>query len=201
MLASSAESASLNALRRKIKAQRETLRGPMRRSAATGVARRFWRLPQARRARALACYAAVRGEMSCKPIIAAAQARGIILCMPVVQAGRLVFARLARRGRTRRNRFGIPEPLVSRANCRVAATFDVIVLPLVAFDLSGRRLGTGGGFYDRALQSVARRRWCRRPYLVGIAYDFQCVSHLPDRRWDVPLDAIITDTKLVTFTR
>jgi 5-formyltetrahydrofolate cyclo-ligase len=182
-------------------AQRRALREPLRRTAAAHVARRFWRLPQARRARALACYTAMRGEMSCKPIVAAAHARGIILCMPVLQADRLGFAQLARRGRTRRNRFGIPEPLASRGRCRAAATFDVIVLPLVAFDLSGRRLGTGGGFYDRTLQSVARRRWCRRPLLVGIGYDFQCVPHLPDRPWDVPLDVIITETKLVTFTR
>ena len=181
--------------------QRRALPEPARRMAATRVARRFWRLPQARRARALACYAAVRGELPCQPIIAAAHARGMLLCMSVLRADRLVFAQLGRHGRTRRNRFGIAEPLASRAGCRAAATFDVIVLPLVAFDLSGRRLGTGGGFFDRTLQSVARRRWCRRPLLVGIGYDFQCVAHLPDRPWDVRLDAIITETKLVTFAR
>jgi 5-formyltetrahydrofolate cyclo-ligase len=198
-LAKSTHRDPLQSLRRKMVAKRRALTAEARRLAAARAARRFWRMAPARRARTVACYAAVRGEISCDPIIATAIARGVTVCMPVVRRDRLVFATQAAHERTRRNRFGIPEPLAAYARRRLSSAIDVIVMPLVAFDHAGRRLGTGRGYYDRTLQSVARRKWRRRPLLVGIAYDFQCVAQLPERPWDVPMDVIITETKCIAL--
>jgi 5-formyltetrahydrofolate cyclo-ligase len=74
-----------------------------------------------------------------------------------------------------------------------ARELDLILLPLVAFDESGQRLGMGGGFFDRSLAFLAWRQHWRKPHLIGLAYDFQKVAALPREPWDVPLDAVVTD--------
>ena len=92
----------------------------------------------------------------------------------------------------RPNRYGIAEP--SRTDGALTARWmDVVILPLVAFDASGTRLGSGAGYYDRALEYLALRKTWRRPRLIGFAYDFQCVPALERKRWDVPLPLIVTD--------
>jgi len=69
----------------------------------------------------------------------------------------------------------------------------VVFLPLVGFDRSGLRLGSGGGFYDRAF---AFRRWRRvwhAPRLVGLGYAFQELPHLDAAVHDVLMDAVVTE--------
>jgi len=74
-----------------------------------------------------------------------------------------------------------------------ARDLDVIFMPLVAFDEFGGRLGMGGGFYDRTLRFVARRRAWSRPHLVGLAYDLQRVPKVHGDSWDVALAKIVTE--------
>ena len=66
---------------------------------------------------------------------------------------------------------------------------DLIIVPALAFDLSGLRLGMGGGYYDRLL-ALPRYRNCLR---LGLAYSFQLVSRLPSEPWDMPVHAICTE--------
>ena len=91
------------------------------------------------------------------------------------------------------NRFGIPEPPHRRGNTLSAKQLDVIFLPLVGFDAAGNRLGMGGGFYDRTLSQLPARN---RPLLAGLAHDVQRVDKLPVQRWDIPLDAVVTDRRI-----
>ena len=86
------------------------------------------------------------------------------------------------------NRFGIYQPSLSGATILSPGQLDLILLPLTGFDLSGARLGMGGGFYDRAL-AVAEER----PTLIGLAHECQKVDKIPAESWDVPLCAIATD--------
>jgi len=91
------------------------------------------------------------------------------------------------------NQFGIAEPMVSPRYYLRADALDLLLVPLVAFDVNGNRLGMGGGFYDRTLAYLKRRQhWCR-PYLLGIAHDFQRVESLKRADWDIPLQAILTN--------
>ncbi len=101
------------------------------------------------------------------------------------------FARLGPRPRLKKNRFGIPEPPSFRRERRQGRRLDFVVVPLVAFDRAGRRLGMGGGYYDRAFAGA------RRPVLAGLAYAFQQVPRLPERSWDVPMDLIVTEREVV----
>jgi 5-formyltetrahydrofolate cyclo-ligase len=98
------------------------------------------------------------------------------------------------------NRFGIPEPRARRFDSADVRELDVIFLPLVAVDADGNRIGSGAGFYDRALKHLRAGRHWRRPKLIGLAFECQRVKHIPVERWDVPLDALLTEKNLYRFT-
>lgn len=95
-----------------------------------------------------------------------------------------------------RNRFGILEPAAIGAPMP-AKQFDVVLVPLVAFDRAGNRLGMGAGFYDRAMAFRLNNPKTLRPLLVGLAHHFQEVNSLNAQAWDVPLDVILTDRELI----
>lgn len=91
--------------------------------------------------------------------------------------------------------FGMHEPPKS-APSRELKSMDIILMPLVAFDLSGNRLGMGGGFYDRALKGCTTH-----PKRMGLAHALQKAPSLPKEPWDMGLHAIVTDDNVVTFMR
>ncbi len=142
------------------------------------------------RARHLACYWPADGELDPRPLMARLLTPGKVAYLPVIRPdGRLWFAPWRPDASWRLNRYGIPEPCGPAVPARV---LDLILLPLVAFDARGRRLGMGGGYYDRTLAFLGHRLR-RRPRLVGLAYRWQEVPCLPAEPWDMPLDAVITD--------
>ncbi|MDZ7803844.1 5-formyltetrahydrofolate cyclo-ligase [Thiohalophilus sp.] len=98
------------------------------------------------------------------------------------------------------NRFGIPEPAHSRRDRLFSPmSLDLVLMPLVAFDHQGNRVGMGGGFYDRTFGFRRYRRHWQRPWLVGTAYAFQQVEQIDSAIWDVPLDGIATEQGLLRF--
>ncbi len=188
-------------LRRHFRSLRRQVEPAARRAAATAVARRLARGGFLKSGSRVAIYLAHDGELDPEPLHRLARERGVTLYLPVITraaAGKMRFAPLLSPPRAwRRNRFGILEPGALAHLHRTATQLDVILLPLVAFDSAGNRLGMGGGFYDRALAIRARRGQYARPRLVGLAYDFQRAESLGHARWDVPLDAIATPGELL----
>jgi 5-formyltetrahydrofolate cyclo-ligase len=85
--------------------------------------------------------------------------------------------------------YGIPEPQAD-APTLTSAEVDLILVPAVACDGRGYRLGYGGGFYDRLLSSA---EWASK-LTIGIVFEFAFVSQLPVDSWDRPLDAVCTET-------
>lgn len=69
-----------------------------------------------------------------------------------------------------------------------------MILPLVGFDADCRRIGMGGGFYDRTLAYLGRGMRWRRPRLFGVAHECQRLERIEVRPWDIPLDAVITES-------
>lgn len=112
------------------------------------------------------------------------------LFLPVIVANKqLSFAQWAIDAKLTANRYGIPEPHDQAPRCAVA-DLDIIILPLVAWDRQGGRLGMGGGYYDRTLAGV------RGPLLVGLSHAQQEVPQVPRDDWDVPLDFVVTENAL-----
>jgi 5-formyltetrahydrofolate cyclo-ligase len=151
-----------------------------------------------RSGRRIGVYIAHDHEADPQMIVQLARRHRCELYLPAIvdyRRRRMEFRRYARDARLRLNRYGIPEP--ERGAPRIAVgRLDLVLLPLVAVDSHGTRLGTGAGFYDRALQHLRPGRRWRRPKLIGLAYEFQRVEHLAARAWDVPLDALITEQGL-----
>ncbi len=98
---------------------------------------------------------------------------------------------------TRRNRYGIAEPVAARRALYAARQLDVIVVPVVAFDDDCHRIGFGGGFYDRALAHRRRDRRLRRPLIIGVAFDVQRQQSIRTSRWDVPVDCLVTESRFL----
>ena len=109
--------------------------------------------------------------------------------------------------RLKPNRFGIAEPKIRHAERIPPWALTLVLLPLVAFDTEGGRLGMGGGFYDRTFAFMNKNHQNRKdkksrsgmPLLCGLAHDFQQVERLPTAEWDVPLKNIATDRKVYVF--
>jgi len=95
------------------------------------------------------------------------------------------------------NQFGIPEPRIAARHLIKARNLDLVIMPLVAFDRRGNRIGMGGGYYDRTLGFLNARTQWRKPRLVGIGYSFQEVSSIGSEPWDVPLGYMATERDLV----
>jgi 5-formyltetrahydrofolate cyclo-ligase len=98
------------------------------------------------------------------------------------------------------NRYGIPEPELPEAALIEPDAMDVVLVPLLAFDRHGMRLGTGGGYYDRSFAFLQQRERPTRPLLIGIGYAFQEVEMLVAEAWDVRLDFVATEAELIQCT-
>jgi 5-formyltetrahydrofolate cyclo-ligase len=93
------------------------------------------------------------------------------------------------------NRFRIAEPVANSKRQRKVWALDLVLLPLVGFDEQGGRLGMGGGFYDRSLAYLQRRKNWHKPTLLGLAHECQKVDRLPLASWDVVLQGTVTGTR------
>jgi 5-formyltetrahydrofolate cyclo-ligase len=186
---------SLPSLRRRLRAARRAL-SPVEQTAHAGaVAARIARDPRLRRARRIALYLPADGEVDPVPLRTLLNGSAHRWYLPVLRghaAGRLWFVRWRERDRLRCNGFGIPEP-VRRRYIHPTHALDLVLAPLVGFDAQCNRIGMGGGFYDRTLAFLHRRRHWRRPLLIGLAHECQRVDRIEPSPWDVPLDAVFTE--------
>lgn len=140
--------------------------------------------------RALGSYFAADGELDPRPTGDLVEAAGGTVYLPVCGVDRLRFAAYQRDSALTQNRFSIPEPLdVPQVD---PDELEVVLVPLVGFDRLGRRLGMGGGWYDRTFES---RGATGRPVLVGFGHDEQELDDLSPQPWDVRMDAIVTPTR------
>ena len=142
----------------------------------------------------LAGYWPIRTEIPPTAAMEEAAAHGPV-CLPVIEAeGQpLRFARWEPGCAMTSGPFGAEVP----------ATLDwitpeILIVPLVAFDRAGNRLGYGGGFYDRTLELL---RAARPTLAIGFAYAAQETESLPLEPTDQPLDMIVTETEILSFPR
>jgi 5-formyltetrahydrofolate cyclo-ligase len=181
-----------------MRARRRAVPAAARDGASAALVRHVAYAIPLRKGARVALYAAMREEIDTAPLFAWARARGLEIYLPRLVDHRRGLMRFVRETRsTAPNRFGIPEPVGSRA---IAAHWlDAVFLPLVAFDGRGARLGMGAGYYDRALAFRRRRRLWRGPLLVGLAYSFQELPRIELRAHDVLLDAVVTERGVRRF--
>lgn len=188
--------AELATLRQAMRQQRADLTAASQRNHARLAAEQFEtefadRL-QRNTPKKIALYSAFSGELNPEPLRQCPCLSDAIFYLPILCGQSLRFGQINSQP-MRKNRFGIDEPNVSVELQHSADELDIIVVPLLAVDNSGNRLGMGGGFYDRALANSNPDKQDGKPLLLGYAHDFQRVAALPAQIWDVPLHGIVTE--------
>ena len=170
-----------------------------RMAAAEAVAEHLLTLADAPREGYVAGYWAMDGELP----LHAWQVRlppACIYCLPVLDDtdGTLKFAPWKPGDTLASNRYGIPEPDLAPTSLLDANEMAMIAMPLTGFDAGCRRIGMGGGWYDRSLAFRATR--AAPPLLVGIAFDVQEIPLVSAQPWDIACDAIVTESRTLLRT-
>lgn len=188
----------LAALRARMRAGRQQLAPTERMAAAQGLRRSLDQLPAWSCARRIGGYWACAGEMPLNLAIAPLAARKQAFYLPLLHGPReLRFARWRSGDPVMPNRFGIPEPAAPARLLLRPDQLDLVLVPLLAFDRRGVRVGAGGGFYDSSFAFLLGAPRPARPLLVGVAYALQEQPALEPRPWDVPLDYVATEQALI----
>jgi 5-formyltetrahydrofolate cyclo-ligase len=179
-------------LRRKAQAQRAALFAKNGPEASAAAVAHFLREIDLAPTDMVAAFWPIRDEIDIKPALARLMDSGQPVCLPVV-VGKdqplewrqwLDGAALTPAG------FGTLAP----DELAPVVVPDVILMPMLGFDTHGTRLGYGGGYYDRTLQSIAKR-----PRLIGFAFSVQAFDFIPREPHDVPLDAVVTEDGVTLF--
>jgi len=181
--------AAKRALRRQYRTARRTLDARTRARFDEDIREHIRHAPQFQRAGCFAAYWAFDGEPDLRPLLDRMSARGVAIALPVLGSGRTMTFREWRPGAPlAANRLTIPEP--ESGTDLALEDLDLVLMPLVAWDRSGRRLGMGGGYYDHLFRA---HRDADRPLRVGVAYGVQEAANLPADGWDVTLHAVVTE--------
>ena len=173
-------------------ARRRAVGAAQREHAARAVADHIAATPWLAPGKRIGLYASMPQELGTGPLIELAQRRGCRVYLPRITNFRARAMRFVpMNDRTRRHDFGMHEP---EGDAWLSARFlDTIFCAGVGFDRRGARVGHGAGFYDRALAFRRTREHWQGPRLVGLAYSFQVVPHVPVTPHDVFMDLIVTE--------
>ncbi len=161
---------------------------------SSNVLKNLVSLPEYQRARQIISYVAKPDEVQTRPIVERALEDGkrVAAIVTNVTSRTLSFHEI---GSFEEDLvpgpFGILEPIPSHSHPIAISEADMILVPLVAWDEQGHRLGYGAGYFDRSLAGATGVR------KVGLALESQRIPHVPESRLDVPLDVIVTDTRVV----
>lgn len=183
-------------LRSQLRARRCALSRREQRNHSTALTKQLCHSSFFRNSTRIALYLSANGEIDTDSILTRIRRRHKRCYLPVLRPRpqrALWFAEYRHGDRLDPNRYNIAEPRIRQRPPTPPWGLDLILLPLVAFDRHGNRLGMGGGYYDRTLAYLKLRRYWRRPKLIGLAHELQRVKRLTPKPWDIPLDGVVTE--------
>ena len=176
-------------IRREVLEARDAIAPDLRGRWGERIAEGTIDLPEIRTARVVMLFSSFGSEVPTGPMIERLRERGITIALPRIEDGDLVPVAYVPGDPVRPTTFGAVEPV--RPDALDPGSLDVVVVPGVAFDRSGRRVGYGGGYYDRFLRDLTAFR-------AGIAYSLQVIDgRLPAGNFDLPLHAIVTEEETI----
>lgn len=174
------------ALRRLARARRDAMPPDERAAAERALCALLSELPELRSAKTVLGYAAVGSEAALGALYAAVRSRGAVLAFPVTDAEGRMEAYVPA-GPLAPGRFAIPEPDPARSRLVPSGALDAVLVPCLGFDAALRRLGQGGGFYDRYLLR------CPQAALVLTAFESQRLSAVPVEPHDLAFSLLVTE--------
>ncbi len=160
------------------------------------ISQRLFNLQEFEDARTISIYLHIGSEVRTREILAwcIAQAKRVIIPVTNRMSRRLIFSELtAPEKELEIGNFGILEPKTEFLRPVPLEEAEVALVPGIAWDLRGYRLGYGGGYYDRSINSLHNH-----VLTVGLGYDFQIVREVPTTRYDRPVDKIVTERRVIT---
>ena len=179
-------------LRAKYKKLRDRLPASYKKEAARKIAQKLFSLPAWRRAKSVGLYVSVRSEVDTSGIIRQALAEGKKVRAPkVLSDTKIRFFEVSGAKDLKKGTFGIlePKPACKKVGC---STMDMLIVPGIVFDKKGYRLGHGLGYYDRFLPRAFRA------FKVGLSYGKMIVPSLPHDGKDRPVQAVITESGIIS---
>ena len=179
-------------LRKQIKEKLSKLSDEELRAKSALLERRFLESPEFNSAESMLIYVSLPREPETRGVIKKALELKKRVYAPKVEGDYVCVCELHSLDRLRPGRFGIYEP-PGEAKCDLRE-FDIVIVPGLAFDIHGNRLGRGGGFYDRLLSSINAR-------FIGFAFEEQIVNRVPALEHDVRVHKIFTDTRVIECER
>lgn len=182
-------------IRQQIRQKRQQLTKSQQQQAAQYISQQVLTDPKVQSAQTIALFLSFDGEIDTMPLIQQLWQRGKQVYLPVLHPFNrhsLLFLAYTPTTQLIKNRFNIQQPALDVQQVLPLNQLDIMLIPLVAFDLIGQRLGMGGGFYDRILAG-----WQQKGFFpIGLAHQCQQVDKLPSATWDIPLPEIITPQKI-----
>lgn len=152
--------------------------------------------PIVKHAQHVALFRSFAGEIDTQYAIEAFWQANKSVYLPVLHpfnSRQLLFLHFTQDSALIKNRFGILEPQLTVQTIKPIQHIDLFITPLTAFDRQGGRLGMGGGFYDYSLSHCDRSI----QQMIGFAYAWQEVDHVPTEEWDLKLDSVVTDKEII----
>ncbi len=182
-------------LRNLFRTKRHNLSPAERSEASASIRTRLLGLPEVRRARSVLLYVPTKNEVDTWPLLELFWTTGVSVLLPRCrdnQPGFMDIHAVRDPNELGSGQFGLIEPVLGLARLVTEPAPDIVLVPALAFDQRGFRLGFGGGYYDRFLPRLTQ------PHLrIGLAYDFQLAKHLPAEPWDIPVQRIITQDTII----
>jgi 5-formyltetrahydrofolate cyclo-ligase len=188
--------AAKEALRVRFAALRRTLSAEARTARAKSACERLLEHEAFARAHTLLAYAALRFELDPGPLVERAAALGKRVALPRVDAesGELRLHAYMQGDELLESGFGVREPR-PQAPPVAREEVDLVLVPGLAFDARGYRLGYGKGFYDRLLPRL------QGAVRIGLAFELSLLAEVPNAAHDVPVDAVITEKRVLLAER
>ncbi len=188
-------------LRRQMRQARKALTLDEQLAASHSLLENLLPLADFNKAQNIALYLASDGEIDPQQVIEYCWQQGKNVYLPVLDPdnyNHLLFVHYTTQTPMCLNKYQISEPATPYQQTLPAEQLDLVLLPLVAFDSSGSRMGMGGGYYDRSFAfKQETSHSADTPKLIGLAHALQQVEVLNVESWDIPLAAIATDEKVL----
>ncbi|WP_342220539.1 5-formyltetrahydrofolate cyclo-ligase [Rickettsiella endosymbiont of Miltochrista miniata] len=182
--------------RKKLQQQRAKITLDEQKKVSTLITEQLSHHPLFLQSQTIASYIAIQKEIDPSALIQIAWQNKQTCYLPILQRQQLVFCEYQAHTLLKKNHFNIPEPPLSANACIAAENIDLVLVPLVGFTEKGQRLGMGAGFYDRSFAFLLNYPRSTRPFLLGLAYEWQKLASFTEKSWDVPLNAVITEKQI-----
>tara|TARA_B100001123_G_C14908555_1_gene866805 strand:- start:9 stop:593 length:585 start_codon:yes stop_codon:yes gene_type:complete len=186
-------------IRTEKKLARSSLSGKYINTASRRICGHLVKLSHYKNSTKIGCYVSTRYEVQTESIISSIHEDEKELFLPKIKPNsEMDFVQTSKKTQFYINKFGIKEP--ESNNISIESNLDLVIVPLVAFDVNKNRIGMGGGYYDRKFEKLNTNEYNiknREPILIGLGFDCQKTEEIQTEKWDIKLTCVISESGIL----